>query len=208
MGFDGGSIHVASQPQQLVVEQIKVHLQEDGLVLVRDCPLPDIANRDRALFATDAHRGPYKDWSKPFKGRRLRAFLVTPLKGGWVSIFEYGEFYDRELAQALSRSLPGRVITALWVEAVGAQVFYSYANGELANHLDYQGHGLGFSSSGSLATATPDEFVLEEHVHDVLGVPLAYCFDFRYAFRDAGLWSDVIRLHELRFLRFERETDS
>ena len=129
MGFRGSSIHVHGFDQSVVAEQIAASLALHQCALETNCPLTEVPAIDRGLFRMTLSDGPYSDWATPHNERRFRAFILSPFFSDWVSIFEYGEWYDRDLAQSLSRQLAGRVVTTFWEEHVGAQVLYTFRNG-------------------------------------------------------------------------------
>src|SRR5262245_48160811 len=130
MGFAGSSIHVQDRDQEEIVRAIVKHIKKQGLVQGLDCLLGNLPKSEKKMFRLDMTQCVYPNWTQPHKERSTRAFLLSPRLGDWVSIFEWGEFYDLEMATCLSEDLSAYVVAVLWEEHVGAQIFYGYRMGK------------------------------------------------------------------------------
>jgi hypothetical protein len=204
MGFAGSSLHVHGSSQEEVAVGIISLLEDQNFSLESNCSLDQLAKESERLFRRNANTFTFHDWTTPHADRQIRAFVLAPQKNNWISIFEYGEYYDLILAKRLSERTSEKVLGTLWEEHVGAQVIYVFEDGKTTHHFSDEGDESSFSASGELAKFSPGEFVLEDYVHDEMNIPLAYSSDFGNVFLDLDFWKEFFSLEQFRFLEFKK----
>jgi hypothetical protein len=204
MGFAGSSLHVSRCDQRIVADRIIGALAISRFAIECDCSLAQLPAYDRKLFRSSTAFLPCGDWINPHGTRPNRAFVLSPRIDNWVSIFEYGEYFDLDLAQLLSQELHERVAATLWEEHVGTQIINVYRDGKITDHFSDQGDGISFSSGGELATANRDEFILEYYVEGQLGIRLAYGLSFGDVLLNQEMWAETCSLDAFRYLKFSK----